>query len=240
MLQKSTLPTIVIAACGIALFCALGNWQLARAAQKRALHSAFVAAASQPAEPLAVVAGSTTPLWREVSTHGVFDDRTVLLDNRVRNGRQGYEVYTVFKPDEGDALLVNRGWVPAGVSRSDWPAIETPGGHRALQGRVAPAPSTGIRLGGAVQFEKLAPGRWRTQHLDDAGLRTALGLRLRSYTLLMAATEPDGFAREWALPEADDGKHTAYAVQWFAFAGIAFGLALRALRKKMKKGPHTP
>ena len=240
MLQKSALPTIAIATCCIALFCALGAWQLQRAEQKRALHREFLAAANLPAQPLEVLAKEPTPLWREVSTSGAFDNRTVFLDNRVRNGRQGYEVYTVFKPEHGDALLVNRGWVPAGASRKEWPAIDTPVGSRSLQGRVAPPPSTGIRLGGAIQFEVLAPGRWRTQHLDDAGLRTALGLPLRSYTLLMAANESDGFAREWALPEADDGKHTAYAVQWFAFAGIAFGLVLRALRKKTRKGTNTP
>lgn len=240
MLQKSALPTIAIALCGIALFCALGNWQLHRAEQKRALHREFVAAASLPPQPLEVVDKEPAPLWREVSTTGAFDDRTVLLDNRVRNGRQGYEVYSVFKPEQGVALLVNRGWVPAGASRAEWPAISTPGGSRSLQGRVAPPPSTGIRLGGAVQFEALAPGRWRTQHLDDDGLRTALGLPLRSYTLLLAASEPDGFSREWALPAADDGKHTAYAVQWFAFAVIAFGLALRALRKQLRKGKDKP
>ena len=164
----------------------------------------------------------------------------MLLDNRVRNGRQGYEVYTVFLPDEGQALLVNRGWVPAGASRADWPRIPTPTGRRVLEGRLAPPPSTGIRLGGDVQFEALAPGRWRAQHLDDAGLRAALGLALRSYTVLMAPSEPDGFVREWVLPEADDGKHTAYAVQWFAFAGIAFGLAGRALWRQVKKGTGKP
>lgn len=240
MLQKSSLPTIAIAVCSILLFCVLGAWQLQRAEQKRALHRDFIAAASLPAQPLEDIDGQSPPFWREISTTGAFDDLTVLLDNRVRNGRQGYEVYTVFKPDHGLALLVNRGWVPAGQSRAGWPATNTPRGHRSLEGRVAPPPSTGIRLGGAVQFEVLAPGRWRTQHLDDEGLRTALGLPLRSYTVLMDANEPDGFAREWALPEAHDGKHTAYAVQWFAFAGIAFGLALRALRKQMKKGTEKP
>lgn len=234
MLQKSSLVTIVLATCGIALFCALGSWQLHRAEQKRALHREFLAAAALPPRALDTL-NVDPPLWSEVHTIGVFDDRTVLLDNRVRNGRQGYEVYSVFRPVEGLALLVNRGWVPAGSTRAALPDTAPPSGMRSLKGRTAPPPSTGIRLGGAVQFEALGRRLWRTQHLDDAGLRAALELPLRTYTLLMDQAEPDGFLREWLLPEADDGKHTAYAVQWFAFAFIALGLAMRALVRQTRK-----
>ena len=239
MLPKSTLATITLATLGVALFCGLGVWQLHRAEQKRALHQQFLAAADLPVQPLESLPLESAPLWRQASVTGAFTDLTVLLDNRVRNGRLGYEVYTVFKPDQGEPLLVNRGWIAAGASRAEWPAIQTPTARQTLEGRLAPPPSTGIRLGGAVQFEALAPGRWRTQHLDDAGLRAALGVPLRAYTLLMASPDTEGLSRDWSLPEADDGKHTAYAVQWFAFAGIAIGLALRALLRQQKKEPAS-
>ena len=241
MLPKSALATITLATLGIALFCSLGVWQLHRAEQKRALHSQFLAAVDLPAQPLEGFTLEPAPLWRQASVAGTFMDLTVLLDNRVRNGRLGYEVYTVFKPDQGEPLLVNRGWTAAAPSRAEWPRIQTPVGRQILDGRLAPPPSTGIRLGGAMQFEELAQGRWRAQHLDDTGLHAALGVPLRAYTLLMASHDPEGLSREWSLPEPDDGKHTAYAVQWFAFAGIACGLALRALlRKKKLEGTGNP
>ena len=236
MLQKSTLPTIVAAAMGISLFCSLGVWQLHRAEQKRALHGQFLEAAKLPPVSLDALPSDTSPLWRQVQLSGTFLDSTILLDNRVRGGQQGYEVFTAFQPEHGPAVLVNRGWLPAGASRAAWPVVDTPTGHRMIEGRLAPVPSTGIRLGGATQFEVLAAHRWRAQHLDDEGLRAALALPLRTYTVLLAQEAPDGFARQWQLPEADDGKHTAYAVQWFAFAAIALGLAARAVRRQMKTG----
>ena len=75
---------------GIALFIALGTWQVRRAHEKEALFAAFDGAVHQPPMPLEQArreAGTRYPL---VDVKGRFDPlRAYVLDNQVRDGRAG-------------------------------------------------------------------------------------------------------------------------------------------------------
>ena len=65
---------------------------------------------------------------------GVFvPERTVLLDNKVRHHRAGYEVVTPLRLN-GVHVLVNRGWVEAGRTRADLPQVPVPGGEVRVEG----------------------------------------------------------------------------------------------------------
>src|SRR5678810_955937 len=84
---------LAFAACAAGI--ALGNWQSHRADERRA------AAAELEKQ--------------RVSLRGVFrPERTVLLDNKIRNRRIGYEVVTPLKLDDATYVLVNRGWFERG------------------------------------------------------------------------------------------------------------------------------
>src|SRR5262245_38659199 len=83
-----------LAACAAGI--ALGNWQSGRASEKRER------AAEQEK--------------KRVSLRGVFrPELTVLLDNRIRNHRIGYEVLTPLRLDDASYVLVNRGWFERGA-----------------------------------------------------------------------------------------------------------------------------
>ena len=57
--------------------------------------------------------------WQPVSMRGVWlADRTILIDNRVHGGRPGYHVMTPLRLDDGEVVLVRRGWVAVGPDRS--------------------------------------------------------------------------------------------------------------------------
>src|ERR1700740_2427469 len=92
-------PRLWALALGIALCAAgiaLGRWQSGRADAKRAAaHSA-----------------------QRIVVHGEFlPERSVLLDNKLRHGRAGYEVVTPLRLAEGIHVLVNRGWIEASPRR---------------------------------------------------------------------------------------------------------------------------
>src|SRR5260370_42402306 len=105
-------PALALAACAAGI--ALGNWQSRRAEEKRALGARL----------------------EQVSVRGEFvAGRTVLLDNKTRRGRVGYEVVMPLKLRDSMHVLVNRGWIERGRISE----LRTPAGERQGQG-IAPRP----------------------------------------------------------------------------------------------------
>ncbi len=220
-----TLAIVLAVAAGL---CGLGLWQLDRARQKRDLHAAYLRVATAPRVAWSALDGVNVPdkLWRAVAATGHYLPGTVLLDNRVRHGRVGYDILTPFKLASGPVVLVSRGWVQAPARRGDGLALTPPAvGVQTLAGRIAPAPSTGISLGSPQPPEALEPSRWRVQKIDFLALAAPLNAALEPYLVLLDDDQPDGYERQWALPAADDGKHTAYAVQWFTMSVVVLILA---------------
>jgi surfeit locus 1 family protein len=73
----------------------------------------------------------------------------------------------------------------------------------------------------------------RTQSVDFPALSVALAVKLEPFLVLLDDGMANGYDRQWVLPVADDGKHQAYAVQWFTMAAcIPLLLAYRARRTR--------
>ncbi|MDO8377036.1 MAG: SURF1 family protein, partial [Aquabacterium sp.] len=95
----------------------LGWWQLDRAAQKLDLQARIEARGSLPPLPQAQLpldaAAAGEAHYRPVLLRGRWlADRTVALDNRQMNARQGFYIVTPLLLAPGDAVLVQRGWMP--------------------------------------------------------------------------------------------------------------------------------
>ncbi len=233
-LASSVWLRAVLATAAIALLCSLGNWQLDRARQKRALHAGFTRQLAAPALELTLHGAESLPdqAWRAAVGAGHYGPPALLLDNRMRDGKVGYEVLSGFTLADGRRLLVNRGWLPAPPTRDQVPAVELPIADMILRGRLAPAPSTGIVLGDARQPEAAGADVWRLQHVDFAVLSAQFPPGFLPVLLYLDASEPAGYDRRWVLPAPDDGKHTAYAVQWFAMAATVAVIFLFYLRRR--------
>ncbi|MSQ66832.1 MAG: SURF1 family protein [Gammaproteobacteria bacterium] len=218
-----------VAVLGVAAGLAgLGLWQLDRAQQKRDLHASYLRVATAPRVDLQTLdaLGESTKRWRAVALTGRYLPGNVLLDNRVRRGRVGYEILTPLQRVEGPVVLVDRGWVPAPTLRSDTLVLTPPAaGVVTLAGRIAPAPSTGIALGKPQPPEVLGNALWRVQKIDFLALGASLNTPLAPYLVLLDDDQAGGYERQWPLPAADDGKHTAYAVQWFGLSAALLMLA---------------
>lgn len=218
---------LVAALAAAALTARLGVWQLSRASEKeRAQASLEARGAAPPVEQaeLAVTASAAADQHhRRVTLQGRWvGGRTVFLDNRPMSGRPGFYVVTpLLLGDGGDAVLVQRGWVPRDAGdRARVPEVVSPEGMVVVEGRIAPPPSRLYELGAEGQ----GPIR---QNLDLDGFARETGLSLRPLSVQQSARAggpPDGMLREWPAPALDVHKHYGYAFQWFALAALITGL----------------
>lgn len=195
----------------------LGLWQTRRAEQKIALGARLEAA--EASAPMVVGRVDGVEEWQPVSMRGVWlADRTILIDNRVHGGRPGYHVMTPLRLDDGEVVLVRRGWVAVGPDRSIRPAIFTPEGEVRVIGRVRVPESKPFSLADHPGDN----GLW--QYLDLDAYAKAYGLSVAARIVEETDAANDGLVRDWPRPDLGVDRHRGYAVQWFGLATLAAGL----------------
>lgn len=219
---RALIPTIgmilIVAVCITA-----GNWQRSRMHEKQTLRAQLDAAIGAPAIALPSGAMDWNSLrFRPVNLAGSFiAQRQFLLDNKVHRGKVGFEVITPFKLDDARVVLVNRGFVAGGATRSDLPRVPVPAGEVNVQGRIA-IPARG--------YFELGPddNAQVQQHLDPSRYAATTGIAV--LPIVIEATAPtgadDALLREWPEPDTGVAMHRGYMVQWYTFAALALGLWL--------------
>lgn len=201
------------------MLVSLGLWQLDRAGEKEALLAARIDRQQDLPLDLNLARGlADADRFRPARAHGHFvPGQQWLQDNRVRGGRPGYHVYSLFEMDGGrHALLVNRGWVAVGASRALLPALPLPTGEVSLVGRLDRPASVGIALG---SVDYTARGLSVMPYLDVRKLGQAIARDLLPMALVLDEGQPGSLTHD-VLPVAQMGpdKHLGYAVQWFGLA----------------------
>jgi surfeit locus 1 family protein len=233
-------PTLLVAVL-VPVFISLGQWQLSKGERKadaQTLRDArgADAAVNLPREAIAARSDAAKALhFRPVLLNGRFiPERQFLLDNRVHQDRAGYHVLTPFRADGADAVvLVNRGWVPAGVDHNALPPIDTPTGALTLSGTAVLPPSRFYTLsatGNTPGWSGKAPPVWQT--LDVDAFTKQSGLPTHGVIVQLAADAPAGFVRDWPRPDERIERHYSYALQWFGFAAASIGIWLWSLLRK--------
>jgi len=180
-----------------ALFLSLGIWQLNRADEKRTMLEAESVAAAAP--PVAL--------------------ESVLND--IAASSSIYKRITPLVTDTGHTVLINRGWVPVGLSRTELPDVMNgvnASGSVTVEG-VMTRPSKGLSGGPAIEPSKIWPKRM--QYLDYPALNALYGRDVVP-TLVQGRLLGDPITEEWHLlgnweptPGFGPQRHLGYAVQWF-------------------------
>ncbi|MCK2214151.1 SURF1 family protein [Actinomadura sp. ATCC 31491] len=236
----------------IPAFVLLGRWQYGRFEERSANServTANIEAPPVPLEKLAAPGGkvSEDDRFRRVTVAGSYDTaHALVVRRRPQEGRPGFYVLTPLVTAGGTAVLVNRGWVPAGATADTPPAVPPPPtGQVTVTGRLRPSEteeSAGLR-----EVSGLPPGQVL---LIDAG---AIGRRL-PYRVLdgyveLIAQQPAATPAPAPVPEPDvgagGGLNLAYAFQWWLFIGIAIGGWILLMRReaaelRVKARPAAP
>jgi surfeit locus 1 family protein len=206
-----TLAALVL----VALFLALGFWQLDRMREKQAVFAAFEAGATR-LERLAEIEPERAARYTRVMTVGRYDSaHQFLLDNMTHAGRAGFRVLTPFNLSDGGTVLVDRGWIPLGATREALPKVDVAESARSVVGRLDDLPAAGIDLPAATPA-----GDWPRvlSYPHHAELQSALGREVQARIILLDAAQPDGFVRAWQPSAFPPERHLSYAVTWFALA----------------------
>ncbi|HEY6895534.1 MAG TPA: SURF1 family protein, partial [Rhodanobacteraceae bacterium] len=161
------------------------------------------------------------PRYPLVSVRGRYD-RTHMyhLVDRTHDGVVGTIAYAIFEPADGSTpVLVERGFV-AGDARGHAANIPPPpDGEQQLSALYAPAPGSGLRLGGnALPRQKSWPKE--SIYLDVDDIAADAGRSLDARILKLAPDPASGFVREWRPDVFPPERHRGYAFTWFTLAAV--------------------
>jgi surfeit locus 1 family protein len=206
---------------GVTLLASLGCWQISRGlAKENLLSKANEASSLTPysVKDILQILQLGQPKEEDLKKYkyhpvkfiSTFDsDHIILLDNIIKNSHPGYAVYVPAKLDEHTVILVSRGWIPLGRSRSIVPQLPSiPLGEVTIEGYLDFAYRNRF-ISSAMEGKDI---QWplTMQQLDLALLSHALGKSVYPMLVNLDIKEKG----ETLKPE----RHYAYAFQWFALA----------------------
>lgn len=217
---------VLLALFGLAFFCTLGVWQLDRAAQKERLFAAFAGAATRtPVTLEAARRMDAAPRYPLVTVRGRYDTtHTYDLVDRTHDGKVGTIAYAIFEPADGSTpLLVDRGFVAGDAGGHVANIPPPPDGEQQISALYAPAPGSGLRMGGNALPRQAA---WPKEsiYLDVGEIAADLGRPLDAKILLLAPEPASGFVREWRPDVFPPERHRGYAFTWFTLAAVVAGV----------------
>ena len=233
---------LLLSLCLFPLMIALGFWQLDRADEKQHILNQYNA--NQQASPAGVegLQSRTNLQYRSAWLEGELDaKRRIILDNRVANGKPGYEILEALNvAGMGQMILVNRGWVPASLDRNILPQIEAVEGQVKFRG-VLYQSLGGYRLDDGISQVAEWPARvgWITAERAEELFAESFF----PYQLRLDQDSPGALQTGWPTVSVQPAKHTGYAVQWFAMALVLLVMTVIAnsnladwLQQRRKQG----
>lgn len=201
------------------LLIGLGFWQLHRANEKEEIQAQFDQKMTRAAQDIATIdkqASPTALAFLPVAITGVIDnEHYFLLDNRVVEGKTGFEVISPLTTSQGETYLVNRGWIAAKATRQELPDVVPIKNTITVLGYIYVPVGHAFTLGADE-----ATSQW-PKIISDTDI-TSMGKLLRQlvfpYTIRVSQELNDGLLRHWPAVNMTPEKHIAYAIQWFAMA----------------------
>ena len=210
----------------VIVFVFLGVWQIERAAHKEGLLQAFNSEQESP--PIRLT--SQSPDWSRVFVDGIFDSsRQILIDNQIHKGKVGYKIFTPFRFDDNKIVLVDRGWIAQGKSRSDLPQLNVLEKKSRIIATVT-SPEQGVLAG-----SELLTNEWPRVSQTKAVEVIASAFKEPILDIVLVLDPGSSQITEFIQikPFAiNPVKHYGYAMQWFTMSIVLLGMFLYALKRE--------
>lgn len=206
----------------------LGIWQLHRRQERIALNSEIETRLSQPVIdfPDNLLAPQDFE-FQHVRLEGRFDAmHELLLRNRSFEDQPGVHLITPLIGTAGDvAVLVDRGWLPhSATEKEDLPELVIPE-TITIEGILRlsmPEPSLSFLADPTRGPGEPAIFEWQVVNIDRIQSQIPYALQ----PVYIELSEPPSGNQTYPIPDPEidlsQGPHLSYAIQWFAFSGIAF------------------
>ena len=166
-----------------------------------------------------------------VIVSGTFDaEHHFYFDNRIVNGVAGYDIFTPFRMDDGNVILVNRGWLKQGRTRQDLPEFDTVSSEVSFKALMDRPPSKDFLLADDVHSNVSWP--MVLQYVDTTEISGMLGYEVMPMVLRLDKDADHGFYREIPVLKLDSAKNTGYAFQWYAMLAALLVIYIAVNTKK--------
>ena len=210
----------------ICIFVFLGIWQIERAAHKEGLLLDFNSEQESPPSRLT----EKSPEWSRVFVDGIFDSsKQILIDNQIHNGKVGYKIFTPFRFNNNQIVLVDRGWIGQGQSRSDLPQLNIVEKKSRIIATVI-SPEQGV-LAGSELLTSEWPRVSQTKSVEV--IASAFKEPILDIVLVLdpGSSQITEFIqiKPFAITPV---KHYGYAMQWFTMSIVLLGMFLYALKRE--------
>lgn len=229
----------------VVLMATAGLWQLQRLDERKAYNATVSARQDElavtvtellPGGPDATAGQAEAVAFRAVELSGTYRaDEQVLVRNRTSDSMPGYWVITPLVLADGDAVAVNRGWVPfatTDVDGGNWADFAPPTGVVQVRGMAREGQ---VRDDGPVGGpQDAAEGRLATLSRVDLG---RLGRQVSAplypvyVDLVNQVPAPGQLPVPVPEPELSEGPHLNYAGQWFIFTALTIVVYPLLLRR---------
>jgi surfeit locus 1 family protein len=243
MISRRWILTTILVVSAMAVMIRLGIWQLDRLEQRRLFNSRVLAQTSQPALNLNKWTGEedlSQMEYRQVFVVGEYDhSQEIALRNQHWVVQSGVHLVTPMQISGSDqAVLVDRGWIPAKDFESgDWSAF-IEGGKVRVDGIIRPSISKadfGSKNDpylGTVNDPIKAWNFVTVERIQEQVSQPLVPIYVQqspdpSWESLPHRSQPE--------LEITEGPHMGYAIQWFTFAAIlGLGYPVFILRQSQK------
>ena len=209
----------------------LGLWQLNRLQDRRATNAVWKAARSAPVVLLDGSFKDSSLVNRRVQARGHYDHtHDIVLRGQVYRGVPGVEIVSplVLDNDTSRAILVNRGFVPAPDAVTFDPNDLKEPGTREVEGITFP-----MDTANGIPLRRGSLTTWG--RLERDALEAQLPYHVFPFYIRQAPdSSSPAFPRRLDPPPLNDGPHLNYAIQWFAFAGMA--IVFGGIMARLKRG----
>ncbi len=208
----------------------LAFWQLRRLDERHHLNDRVAAQSSAAVAPLAELplTDPTAVEYRQVEVVGTYVGVQFAVVNLSQAGTTGSDPVNALQLADGSLVLINRGFLPF-----DAELTAPPSGEVTVTGRVRPSKS-----GGTDQRPNDdTPDVVEIRRIDVPQIAKQLDAPVAPMFIeLLTSTPSDSSALlPVPLPEASNGPHLSYTIQWFIFSVcVAVGWVL-AVRKTARK-----
>lgn len=217
------ITAILVATFSYFAFTFLAPWQLGKNEALEERNEHIVEAFEHDPVPIDTVLSTDGTIdpdreWTRVLATGHYLDTAehpeVLLRLRPVDRTPAFQVLTPFALENGQTIVVNRGWVPAQES-TKVPTIDAP-------------PTTEVTITAMMRLDEGAHPR---EPMQDQGYQMVhsihppqvaelTGTYLASPYLQLAGGEP-GVLNPIPLPQLETGNHLSYGLQWILFGILA-------------------
>jgi surfeit locus 1 family protein len=210
-----------LTAGGMIVLCGLGSWQLQRLQWKNDL-LATLDQQYETTPPQISALSEELDLTRGMITGQFLQNKNIELKPRTHEGVTGVHVFTPFKTQSGETLLVNRGW-----AEQNHGEIKAPQGRQSLSGLFR-APSKPN-----IFVPQNTPDKGQWYRIDLAQMEIALKVSPLAPVILYTENNTgENLIPVGTKPELNNN-HLQYA--WFWFAMAAALLSVYILRFIVKK-----